>query len=191
MSSIYSSNLLYTLPRPLVNDKEFKILAEVIAKELARFFSAIDRVVIYPNIDELPENVLDILAKDLHIDWYDTSYSVTVKRNVVKNSIKVHKYLGTKYAVETALSDIFEDVSVAEWFEYGGAPFYFKVDINTGAGVSTDKMERVLRNVDFYRNLRSHLGEVSVEADEQQLIINTGGVAHNCISCTTLPPFSA
>lgn len=47
---------------------------------------------------------------DLHVDWYDYNYPLEAKRDLVKNSVKVHKKMGTKYAIETALAAYFQKV---------------------------------------------------------------------------------
>ena len=36
---------------------------------------------IYTRIDELPEWLLDILARDFAVDWYDRSYTLEEKKN--------------------------------------------------------------------------------------------------------------
>ena len=43
---------------------------------------------------KLSEELIDILAYDMHVDWYDYSYPVDMKREIVKNSVKVHKKNG-------------------------------------------------------------------------------------------------
>ena len=45
---------------------------------------------------ELDEQTLDILAYDLHVDWYDHSYPIEVKRQTIKDSVKIHRRLGTR-----------------------------------------------------------------------------------------------
>lgn len=82
---------------------------------------------ILPRVDNLPEEILDILAVDLHVDWYDSEADIEVKRNLIKNSDKVHMYLGTPYAVEQLMEDYFGDGTVEEWYEYEGDPGHFRV----------------------------------------------------------------
>lgn len=117
------------------------------------------RAVIYKNIDTLPEAAVDLLAYDLHIDWYDSSYSDDEKRQIVKDCIKVHKFCGTKYAVETALKSIYPESEVVEWFEYGGNPYHFKVVIYDSTN-DAEKRSKVMSKVKYYKNVRSVLDEV-------------------------------
>jgi len=142
-------------------------LAQAVAEQLQATAGMIEKNIIYARIDELDEQTLDILAYDLHVDWYDYSYPIEVKRATIKDSVKVHRRLGTKYAVETALGAVFPGTKVQEWFEYGGAPYTFRVIIGaTSAGVSADQQEAVLERVRFYKNLRSHLEGLSYLIDK-------------------------
>lgn len=85
------------------------------------------KCLILANIDEQSEEVLDALAVDLHIDWYDPTASIEIKRALVKSSDKVHMYLGTPYAAEQLMEDYFGDGVEEEWYEYGGTPGHYRV----------------------------------------------------------------
>ncbi|NCE66053.1 phage tail protein I, partial [Pseudoflavonifractor sp. 524-17] len=60
-------------------------LAQAIAELLARRKEEIDRLLIYPAIDRLDEPLLDILARDFKVDWWDADYSVEEKRRTLKD----------------------------------------------------------------------------------------------------------
>ena len=86
----------------------------------------------WESIDELPEEFLDALAKELDIDWYKASGTVEAKRNLVQNSDLVHMHIGTKAAVEMVVKDYYGGAEVLEWFEYGGQPGHFKISVEDG-----------------------------------------------------------
>lgn len=158
MSNIRTDDLLRTLPQVLKNDRSFFAFATVIAKQLRAVIDDVDLVTIYARIDALPEAILDILAYDFKVDWWDYSYSVEQKRQTLKDSWLVHKHLGTKFAVETAISAIYPNSSVEEWFEWGGDPYTFRLKVNaTGVSVDFAKNARILELVNYYKNLRSQL----------------------------------
>jgi phage tail P2-like protein len=84
----------------------------------------IDSLRIYTRIDELPEDLLDILAYDFKVDWYDYGYPISVKRDLIKNSVKVHMMMGTKFAVETGIRSLYPNSELEEWFDMAGSiPF--------------------------------------------------------------------
>lgn len=156
-----AENLLRTLPEVLRNDKNMSALAAAIADVLAARPDEIQQLMIYSRIDELPEDLLDILAEDFKVDWWDGDYTLEEKRQTLKDSWRVHRMLGTKAAVETAISAIYPETQVSEWFEYGGEPYHFRLLIDsTYEGVDPAKHQRVLDRVEYYKNLRSVLDEV-------------------------------
>ena len=154
---IYSVNFANYLPETLKRDTKMKALAEAVTEQMLGVSAEVDNVLIYSRIDELPEELVDILAYDMHVDWYDYAYPLTTKRDVLKSSVKVHKKLGTKYAVETALRAVHKSAAVSEWFEYGGEPYHFKLDIDISKeGMSAYTGDGIASKVRFYKNLRSH-----------------------------------
>ena len=150
-------NLVATLPPALQKDPSAVALAEAMADLLARRRSEIEQLRIYPVIDQLDEQLLDILAYDFKVDWWDADYSLEEKRRTLKDSWRVHKMLGTKAAVETAIRAIYPRTTVQEWFEYGGEPYHFRLNINvSNETIASEKQRRVLERVNFYKSLRSH-----------------------------------
>lgn len=105
----------------------------------------------------LSQAVLDILARDFKVDWWDPEYSIEEKRRTLKGSWRVHKTLGTKAAVETAIRAIYPLTTVEKWFEYGGEPYHFPLNINiTSDSGDLARQKRVLDRLNFYKSLRSH-----------------------------------
>lgn len=156
-----ATNLLRTLPTVLQSDPSMAALAASIAEKLAVRPEEIRGLMIYTRIDELPEPLLDILAVDFKVDWWDPDYTLEEKRKTLKESWHVHRMLGTKAAVETAISAIYPDTQVDEWWEYAGKPYHFRILINvTYENVDPEKHRRVLERVEYYKNLRSVLDEV-------------------------------
>ena len=158
-------NLLETLPVALRLDRSVTALASAMAEMLAQRPEEIDRLRIYPDVFRLDEKLLDILAYDFKVDWWDSEYSLEEKRRVLRDNWNVHRTLGTKYAVETVLGDIFPGAWVEEWFEYGGSPYCFRLFLPVQDGVSEDRQRRVLSRIWYYKNLRSHLEGISLEGE--------------------------
>ena len=110
MSSSYgitTENLMRTFPDALKGDPNILALASSIAEVLSERVSEIDDLKVYSRIDELPEDLLDILAYDLKVDWYDYSYPIEAKRAIIRDSVQVHKHMGTKFAVKTAVGNVY------------------------------------------------------------------------------------
>lgn len=163
-----AENLLRTLPTVLQSDPSMAALAASIAEKLAVRPEEIRGLMIYTRIDELPESLLDILAHDFKVDWWNPEYSLEEKRNTLRGSWHVHRKLGTKYAVATAISAIYKDVTVQEWWEYGGKPFEFRINISGEEQISIDKHRQVLERIIYYKNLRSVLDVIRYIIDTIQ-----------------------
>lgn len=169
-------NLLASLPVSLREDPKMVALAEAVSAALVRSREEIDRVSIYPSIDQLDEALLDILAHDFKVDWWDGDYSPEEKRRTLKSSWQVHKILGTKAAVEIAIRAVYPAAQVKEWFEYGGEPYHFKLNINiANDGADTQKQRRVLNRLEYCKNLRSHLDGITYSAQGAPARAHAGG----------------
>lgn len=165
-NGITRENLLLTLPYALQQDKDKLALATVIADELTALYRDNRLLALYTRIDELDEALLDILAKDFSVGWYLYDGTIEEKRAQIKSCFYVHRRLGTKAAVETAISAIYPDTKVSEWFEYGGEPYHFRLLVDaTYENVDQEKHRRVLERVEFYKNLRSVLDEIEYFAN--------------------------
>lgn len=156
-----AENLLRALPQVLRNDEGMAALAAAIAETLSGRVGEIENLRVYSRIDELPEDLLDILAYDFKVDWWDGDYTLEEKRKTLRDSWRVHRMLGTKAAVETAISAIYPETKVTEWWEYGGEPYHFKLRLDaTYENVDQEKHWRVMEKVEYYKNLRSVLDEI-------------------------------
>jgi phage tail P2-like protein len=157
MNDIRTIDLTRALPHRLKQDETMLALANVIAPELQKNAINSRLATIYARIDELAESILDILAYDLHVDWYNYSDPVDAKRAVIKSSVKVHKRLGTKFAVETALGALHPGTYIEEWFEYGGTPHYFRVILDVTYSRVAASHSRLAKEINFYKRLTSKL----------------------------------
>jgi phage tail P2-like protein len=155
---ITPENLLRTLPDVLKNDEGMLALATAISDALAERPGEIESILIYTRIDSLPEELLDILAFDHKVDWWDANYPVEVKRRLLKESWAVRRRLGTVFSLKTALSAIYPLAQLEEWFEYGGGePFHFRIYLDLQQLEETPDREKILRTIQFYKRLSAHL----------------------------------
>lgn len=178
---ITKENVLFTLPPALKGDTSTEVLAEATAEVLADRVAEIDRLRIVSNIDNLEEALLAILARDFKVDWWDANYSLEEKRQTVKDSWRVHKTLGTKAAVERAISAIYPNTQVVEWWEYDGEPYHFRMHINVSDdNIESDKQRRVLSRLNTYKNLRSHLDTINYRMTAQAAKAGTGAACTHC-----------
>ena len=173
-NGVTKENLLQTLPSVLANDAGMQPLGETASTVLAALWNNIDLPTIYSRIDELPESLLDILAKDFKVDWYNYDHPVETKRAVIKDSFFVHKHLGTVGAVKRALSDVWPSFSLEEWFHYGGEPYHFRVAI-ADKDFTVAKREQAIRYINLVKNVRSWLDDIYAQVIGDIVIVETSG----------------
>lgn len=130
MIKLTDARLTDALPKTLAEQPWVQALAEASRKMRRRVMAYADRTRLFCDIDEASEEALDALAVELQTPLYKNDYPLTVKRQIVKNSMLYYMRSGTRGAVEELLADIYQGAEVEEWFEYGGEPNYFRVAID-------------------------------------------------------------
>ena len=99
------------------------------------------------------------LALDVNIDGLDEDE----QRAYLQNAREIKKYAGSVYAVKTAASSIFKDVKLLQWFDYGGVPNRFKLDISAfQKEVSLENIQKVRRLVEDAKRKSSHLESIDL-----------------------------
>lgn len=130
MIKLTDARLTDALPKTLAEQPWVQALAEASCRMRRRVMAYADRTRLFCDIDEASEEALDALAVELQTPLYKNDYPLTVKRQIVKNSMLYYIRSGTRGAVEEPLADIYQGAEVEEWFEYGGEPNYFRVAID-------------------------------------------------------------
>lgn len=109
-------------------DTNIHSLAKAIDPQLAQISSDSFEAMILPAIDSLPEHILDLLAWQLHVDFYDLAYTLDIKRRAVKGSLLWHMKKGTSAAIIEALNLIDIDAKFVHWKDIqGGQPYTFNI----------------------------------------------------------------
>jgi len=168
---IYTADFAEYLSPVLQLDPKVKAIAKALSQQLLDVSGLIDNVLIYSRIDELPEELVDVLAYDMHVDWYDCSYPLKTKREILKNSVCVHKKMGTKYAIEKALGSIYPDSTIEEWFEFGGEPYTFRVVCDVTKTEVQASFREIVNSVNMYKRLSAHLESVTYQSSIHCLIL--------------------
>ena len=157
---LQSTSLLDILPENLLADAQIYAAARALDDELQKVTAATRDALILPRIDELSEEVIDLLAWQWSVDFFDELKSLADKRNAVKQSIAMHRIKGTLRAVELALHMVYTSGEVSEWFEYGGQPYYFRVRFIEPESICTEDVDRVIRIINAVKNTRSWLESI-------------------------------
>ena len=136
-----------------INDINLKIFDEICAER----FNALNlECVLISLIDKVPSDALPHLAEQYHVTGNEGQLQAVTeeeKRNLIKSSIKMHRYKGTKYALKEIFRTLNLTCDIEEWFNYGGLPYHFKVLLQiSDTSISENTEERLLSSVKEYKN---------------------------------------
>lgn len=132
---------------------------DIIIPQLSRRIKTLST---WDQIDNLSEAELDELAWELNVLWYDATAAINVKREIIRNSDKVYRHLGTKWAVENVINTYFGEGYISEWFEYGGEPGRFRV-YSTNPSLTQERITEFLHILDKVKRASAKLDGVYIE----------------------------
>ncbi len=144
------------IPPNLLADPQARAISAALSPELNAIDQAIFECLILARLDQLPETVVDLLAWQYHVDFYEPDLTLEQKRALVRTSIDAHRRKGTPYAVELVVKSILEDAAVQEWFDYQGEPGHFRVVVD-GQLPSAAAIRRVASAISSVKRLSAHL----------------------------------
>jgi phage tail P2-like protein len=154
--SIHDVTLLELLPQNLAASPEIIALGKAIDKQWQKLAGKIKNVLTIADICNASPAVLDMLAVEMNIDFYDSNLPLAKRRALVKNGYLYKYRKGTAYAVKQIVSDAYDMASAQEWFDYGGAPYHFR--IATEARLPDEEtINKIFSAVKAVKNVRSTL----------------------------------
>lgn len=118
------------------------------------------------NPDECPASHLHILARTYAVETWRSDWPEATKRAVIKATPEIKRHKGTRLALESALNALDKGTVLSEWFEYGGRPYCFRIDIDwrgNPAPWSQSDWKVVFTTAIAAKNVRSFIDVVNVK----------------------------
>lgn len=176
MTKLYDGLAADLLQNPGKHNPEARALSYAILQEKRRIMDAANQTRTMAMIDELPEKILDILAVELRTPAYSESFSIEIKRTLIKGTLAFYSKLGTPEAVDWVVRSIFGNGGIDEWFTYGGEPHHFRVTVrNDGTFNTLEGLEDFHRLVNAVKRLSSWLDGITVITDLGTTTVRIGG----------------
>ena len=169
MSNLENQSLLPPNATNLLKDLESILSGQLDLQTLNRFVN---------NPNEAPANILPWLAWTVSVDDWNDAWSETVRRNVIKASIEVHRRKGTIGALKKALQAFnYQNVKVEEWFDYGADPYFFRVFFDVvEPGFDVNIIPDVQKVITSTKNARSHLESLRAYLSAEMGVVNIGSL---------------
>lgn len=167
------------LPPSIAKDDKILAAATALDIELQLLNTELSVALIFSRIDDLAEDILDLLAWQLHIDSWPPDLTLAMKRDKIKNALLDHRYKGTVWAVENGVKglgytnvEIYE--SVAHWAE-----FDVDVDMVDGGLLAPD----IIKTINENKNRRSHLRDMILTSKPASAPLGAGVAMVTHIQC--------
>lgn len=149
------------LPGWLGDEANVKALSYAISRQMKQVLAYSDAAKVYADVMKCSEAVLDILAFEIQIPKYKDSYSIDVKRRMVLNGLTFWVRMGTTGAIEDLCSDIFQNATVTEWFDYDGEPGHFRITTDNFR-LTNDDVKEFHKVINAVKRLSAHLDEIEL-----------------------------
>lgn len=128
--TIFDAKWEELLPESLKADKRIYAMALAIAEQKRKLAKGILIVNFWADPMCLPDDLLDVMAYDLHVENYSASAGREEKIRMISGAAKIHMKKGTMEAVsESIKTKIGKDAEIEEWFQYDGTPHCFRVTL--------------------------------------------------------------
>lgn len=177
MNSINELDLASQLPQVLSSDININALAKAFTQELIQVNLSTELLLILANLDKLPEAIIDELAWQLHVDFYDVSMPRITKTQLIKQSIAWHRRKGTVKVVEEIVSAVYSTAKVVENWEYGGHPYKFKLIVKGEPIKDVETLAELRRAINSVKNVRSWLDDIEFQQETISSIYMAGAVS--------------
>lgn len=165
MVDLFNGRITDLLQNESAYNSEIQALAHSLLLEKRRIMAEADKTRTLAMIENLPEEILDVLAVELRSPYYTEDMTIEQKRDVITNSLVWFYKAGTPAAVSEMAAAVFGSGQVVEWFDFDpndGEIIPGEFDIETGAEIQDPQqfMPVTQRIINRVKNTRSHLRSV-------------------------------
>ena len=185
MISLQNARITDALPRIVAKEHWAQAMAYAINRQLAQLVTYAEGVKIFASLDKMPDAVLDALALELRLPYYDQSYTTAVKRELVKGAVPYWATAGTVESLTKILINIFGDAEIEEWFEYGGDPGRFRI-LTANPAVTGETLEQFTKTAQDVKRLSAWLEEVLVDMAVPNMTMSQGFALYDYTETTLI-----
>lgn len=144
------------------------------------------------NPDTIPANLLPWMAWAFSVDDWNNNWTEQEKRNVIKNSLFVHKHKGTLAAIKRAVEPLGYIIRIVEWWEDTpqAEPYTFRLEVGLlDKGVDESIYDQFTRLIETNKNLRSHMKALTIKSEIKGVAYFGAGMVSGIT--TTVYPYIA
>lgn len=178
MITLRDAKITDALPQIIAKEPWTQAMAYAVSRQMGQLMNYANGVLIFANTDNMPDAILDILAVELRLPYYDQSYTTEVKRELIKGAIPYWASTGTVASLTEILVKIFGDANIEEWFDYNGEPGYFRI-LTGNPNVTGETLEQFKQTAQNVKRLSAWLEEVLVDMSLPNMPVYNGFVLYD------------
>lgn len=172
-----SGGSIYDILPPNLHTPMEKALAAAVKKMFDGVVVRLPLLAIYSEPSKLDGQMCDFLALSFNISAYNQDYDIETKRELVQSALRVSATKGTATALRDIITSIHGGARLSEWFDYGGTPFHFKIEIDTfKRGIDEAGYNKIMEIIGAYKRTSAILEAIiiNLKAENRTFI---GGVS--------------
>lgn len=187
MIKYQDGELLNLLSAPMTEDADIIALSYAIKMGIAKFIVYAAKTTMFADADNQPESILDYMAIELDAAYYEQDMDITTKRELIKGALKWYMTAGSGKSVKELIGTTFGGGNVSEWYEFGGEPGEFGIEIESQ--MTEENYKRLSRTLDSVKPSSAHLRALESVRDAETDLYLGSALAEQSIS-TMLEDYS-
>lgn len=146
--------------------------------EMTRYlYDTLQSVIFWADINSADDMLLNSMAAEIDCPFYENGMSIEQKRELIAVSDIYNSRTGTTSAVDKLIAAAFKNGNIQEWYEYGGNPYCFKINMDSSSSKSEmndfNYFFSMLRKI---KNARSKLEVINISKDLPTSNLHSAGV---------------
>ena len=139
-------------------------LSRAIAALTGKLYAELSSVLFRADISNAAQVVLDALAAEFDAPFYSTDLSDEQKRAIIAAADEYNSKVGTTGSIQKLLEAAFGNGVITEWFDYGGDPYYFKINVNNKypGALTRDGYKTFFKNIEKVKPARAKLEDLHI-----------------------------
>ena len=145
--------LYLSMPSNMQNE-ETEALCYAVERQMQRMVKLARKLNVWGNLDHVDPRHFDYVAACLRTLYYRSDMEDSQKLAIIKSSMMTYRYAGSVRAIEELLGHLFKEAEFVPWYEYGGRPYHFKLEVRGDPDAETKKaLESILKKVKAARSV--------------------------------------
>lgn len=145
---------LYLSFPPNMQNPETEALCYAVERQIRRMKKLACKLNVWGDLDNADPRHYDYVASCLRALYYRSDMTNDQKLLIIKKSMMTYRYAGSIRAIEELLGNLFHEARFIPWYEYGGRPYHFKINVSGNPNAETKRaLEDILKKVKAARSV--------------------------------------